>query len=270
VIVAIGSTSRARHGALGARLTALLGACAVLVAVPACSSSGGGHPAKSSSAPASPAALADTLAKGVAGIKTAQVSVNASLSGEKISGAGPAQFSSGVISGLDLTGDVPAIGHVRLLLTGGKFYAQLPSSLNTSGKPWVLVTGSSNPILSQLFGVVTKIQSAASLNNLVTLVRAAKSVTTKGSEKIDGTSTTHYRFVVDAAKLPDSFPGRSDLAGTLKDKPTDLWLDGQGRPVQVTRGFVLLGSAVDVTIKAQDFDKPVTITAPPAGDVAGG
>lgn len=250
------------------RLAVLLSAGAL---VAACSSSGGHHATKSSSAPASPADVADTLSHGIDAITTAQLSVKAALSSENISGNGSAKFASGQITAVDLTGDVPAFGHVRILRTGAQLYAQLPTTFNKSGKPWVLVsTSNSNPLISQFAGIADEVFSAASLDSLVTLVRAAKSITNKGTATVDGTSTTHYSLVVDATKLPASFPGRSDLAGALKDRPTQLFLDDKGRPVEVIRGFVLLGSAVDITIKAKDFNKPVTITAPPAGDVAGG
>src|SRR5207244_42512 len=124
-------------------------------------------------------------------------------------------------------GDVPSLGKLRMLLSGGNVYAQLPPALNPSGKPWVHVTaGSKNAIVGQLSGVLTQIQAAASLTSLATLAGATSKITDKGSETVGGVSAKHYSLIVDASKLPDSFPGKSDLANApLKGKPVELWLD---------------------------------------------
>jgi hypothetical protein len=45
-------------------------------------------------------------------------------------------------------------------------------------------------------------------------------------------------------------------------------VDGKGRPVKVTENLTVQGQTVDTTVTIGDFDAPVTITAPPADQVA--
>lgn len=253
-----------------ARRATALAALPALFFLAACTSSGG-KPKASPSSSVGPAAVAAQLAHGIAGIRTAQAYLDATFGGQQIAGNGPATFADGRLTALDVSATVPGVGHLHLRLVAGKAYAQLPATLNPSGKPWVIVTpNSSNVVIAQLGSVLGEVESAASLTNLTALVGAAASVQVKGSETVHGTSATHYSFLVDAAKLPASFPERSDLLGALKNTPTELWLDSSGRPVQARRVVLALGQQVDVTLGAADFNAPVTITPPPAGDVATG
>lgn len=250
------------------RLAAALVAAGIAVTAAACTSSGGKPHGSRSSGQAD---VAGRLQQAVDGIHTAQVSLDASVLGQSVAGSGPAQFTAGQLSGLDVAATIPAIGKLRILLTGGKVYAQLPASLTGSTKPWVLLSETStNPLLSQVAGIVDEVRTAATLTNLVILVKAARSITDKGSDTVQGTPATHYNFMIDPSKLPSSFPDRTDLAGSLKDKPTDLWLDASGRPVQIKRAFLVLGQSTNVTIGAKDFNVPVTISAPPPADVSTG
>ena len=247
------------------RAIAVLTAAALAALPAACTSSKAkGSGPKSSTSSAQSSSLAGKLQSAVGGITSAQVAIEASLLGEKISGSGPAMFSSGTLAGFDVQGTVPGVGKLRLVLAAGKVYAQLPPSLNTSGKPWLAVTPTStNTIVGQLSSILTEIQAAASLTNLVTLVNAA-AVSDKGSDAIG----EHFSLVVDAAKLPAAFPGKSDLAsGPLKGKPIDIWIDSSGRPVKLSRPVLVSGSTVPVSLTLGDFNKPVMIAAPPASDV---
>jgi hypothetical protein len=248
------------------RFTTLLTASLALAVLAACDSSGGKpHQSKS----VTPASVSSELSSAVGAISSATVSIDASLAGQKIKGNGPATFDNGALTAIDLSGSLPGVGDLRILLSDGAVYAQLPKSLNTSGKPWVRVrSGSGNLVVGQLASVIDEIRSAASLTNLVTLVKASTAVKDNGGENIDGVDTTHYTLTTDPAKLPANFPGRDDLLGKLKGKPTDLWLDDKGRPAQLKRSFLVLGQVVVVTIGAKDFNKTVTISAPPPGDVA--
>ena len=259
------------------RLAAPLAPALIAVALttlPACSSSGGTSPGSSSAGSGAtgvrtPAALAAELRKGIPGITGATVTLDASLLGTKINGTGPAAFRQGELSAVDLSGTIAGVGNLRVRAVGTAVYAQVPKSLNTSGKPWLRASArSSNTVAAQLGKALTGIRAAASLNNLATLVQAAPALTVKGRETVGGASATHYGFVVDATRLPASFPERSDLAGSLKGTGTDLWVDAQGRPVKVSREVVVNGQPVPITIGLTRFGSPATIKAPPASQVA--
>ncbi|MGN6605689.1 MAG: hypothetical protein ACTHMS_01575 [Jatrophihabitans sp.] len=259
-------------------LTLLL--AAGLAALTACSSSGqresppttaSSTPSTATSSAPSPAELSAKVRQGVASVSTATLRVQATLLNQKVDGSGPATFANGQLTGVDLAGSIAGVGKVRVILSGGKAYAQVPTGLNTSGKPWLAVSADSkNLVASQLGGALSGIQGAASPTNLVTFIAAAKSLTDDGPAIIDGTATTHYTLVVDAAKLPAGFPGKDDYTTTLAGSATELWLDAQGRPVRVSRQAVVQGAKVPITITASAFGAPVTITAPPADQVATG
>ncbi len=88
---------------------------------------------------------------------------------------------------------------------------------------------------------------------------------------MQGVATTHYYVVVDVAKLPTSYAGRSALVQAgIATLPINLYLDSAGRPVQVTEQLTVSGKAVSTTAGVSKYNQPVTITAPPAGQVSTG
>lgn len=114
-----------------------------------------------------------------------------------------------------------------------------------------------------------------------TFLTGAKDVKEVGSEKVEGVETTHYKGTVTLADLRASL--KDEKAQTRKqreksikqyeklgiDKFTmDMWVDGEDR----TKQFRMKGQAdkgpMDMTITFLDYNEPVTVTAPPAKDVA--
>ncbi|MFJ5998113.1 DUF1396 domain-containing protein [Streptomyces sp. NPDC092370] len=114
-----------------------------------------------------------------------------------------------------------------------------------------------------------------------TFLTGAKDVKEVGSEKVDGVETTHYTGTVTLADLRASL--KDEKAETRKqreksikqyeklgvDKFTmDMWVDGEDH----TKQFRMKGQAdkgpMDMTITFLDYNKPVTVAAPPAKDVA--
>jgi hypothetical protein len=275
----------ALRSALPAGLRAVGFAAVVSLGLAACSGSNGGAKSASTfSSPANalrtssaataraidPAVVAAKLEKAVPGITSAQAALAATFLGQPVALAGPAKFDGGRVVGLDLKGSIGGLGTLRVLLDGADAYAQVPASLNSTGKPWLRVSAaSSSTIVAALGSVLGKLETAASLTTLVDLVRAASTVTDLGPATVDGAGSEHYSFVVDAAKLPGGFPNRTDFAGPLKDSPTGLWLDASGRPVKVTRTLLVSGSKTDVSIGLNAFGTAVRITPPPASEVGG-
>jgi hypothetical protein len=114
-----------------------------------------------------------------------------------------------------------------------------------------------------------------------TFLTGAKDVKKVGSEKVEGVETTHYTGTVTLDDLRASL--KDDKAETRKqreksikqyeklgvDKLTmDMWVDGEDH----TKQFRMKGQAdkgpMDMTITFLDYNKPVTVTAPPAKEVA--
>ncbi|MER5834734.1 DUF1396 domain-containing protein [Streptomyces sp. NPDC002130] len=114
-----------------------------------------------------------------------------------------------------------------------------------------------------------------------TFLTGAKDVKKVGSEKVDGVETTHYTGTATLADLRASLKDskgetREQREKSLKqfeklgvDKLTmDMWVDGD----EHTKQFRMKGQAdkgpMDMTITFLDYNKPVTVKAPPANEVA--
>lgn len=252
-------------------LLALLAASALA----ACSSSTSGNgktagPAAASGTPTDAAGLGALLTSGVKSIRTAHIQLDIGLSGQSITGQGDEKLDAGKLVAFQVSEDIPGAGQIQIVIAGGKTYAKLPSSLNKSGKPWVLVSaGSSDPVIQQLATTIDSARSSASLGTVSEFVGAADSVKLKGPQTINGVPTTHYSVVVNSAKLPANFPGKDALtAAGLKTIPVELNVDSQGRPIQVTENIKVSGQAVSTKIVVSKFNQPVSISAPPADQVS--
>lgn len=86
-----------------------------------------------------------------------------------------------------------------------------------------------------------------------------------GKETIDGTETDHYRMTVDTEALASAMP--SAAAGATGSMPTsetiDVWFDQDGRYKQMSTAV----GGEKVTESFSEWGEPVTVTAPPAGQV---
>jgi hypothetical protein len=240
--------------------------------VTACSSSGGGSGGSGVAAgmPTDAAGLGQLLQSATSKITSAHVDLEITLSGQQLTGSGDETLQDGKLTGLDLTETLPGgQGAIEVVVAAGKTYAKLPASLNSSDTPWLLVTSdSSNQVIQQLASSLDTALSSASLGSVSTFTKAAKSVEGKGTQSIGGVETTHYKIVVDVSKLPADMPGKSELEGSgLKEIPIDLYVDGQGRPVQIGEALSVQGTTVTTKAAVTNFNKPVTITAPPANQV---
>ncbi|MER7899890.1 DUF1396 domain-containing protein [Streptomyces sp. NPDC096046] len=114
-----------------------------------------------------------------------------------------------------------------------------------------------------------------------TFLTGAKDVKKVGSEEVDGVETTRYSGTVTLDDLRASL--KDDKAETREQREKsieqyeklgvdtftmDMWVDGEDH----TKQFRMKGQAdkgpLDMTITFLDYNKPVTVTAPPAKDVA--
>lgn len=114
-----------------------------------------------------------------------------------------------------------------------------------------------------------------------TFMTGAKDVREVGTETVDGVKTTHYQGTVTLDALEESLKGTDKTTRERRQKSVDqyeelgvdrltmdMWIDGQKH----TKRFRMRGDAdkgpLDMTITFSDVNKPVTVTAPPAKDVA--
>ncbi|GAB2470156.1 hypothetical protein [Jatrophihabitans fulvus] len=238
----------------------LLIVLAALLALGACTSDGGGG-AKSPSPAAGSGDLAGRVAGAVAQLSSAHVAITGTYGGQKFSGTGDEKLDTGALEGLaaDLTLD--GVGSASLVVLGDKRYVKLPPALGGS-KPWLVVDASStNLIVKQVATFVDVALAVGNVGSLGDVVTAARTVKPAGTGKVGGVAVTRYDLVVDPAKL-------GGLGGTVTgDVPVTLSVDAQNRPVQVRARPTVAGSKADATAIFSKFDAPVTVTAPPAGQI---
>lgn len=238
--------------------------------------SGTGSGAGSSAAapggkPTDAAGLGGLMQSAIAGITSAHISLNVDAAGQKVSGAGDEKLAAGKLVAMDITEQLPGgAGSLQLIIVGGKTYAKLPPALNKSGKPYVLVSGnSSNATVRALAGSLDSALSSASIGSVGAFITAAKTVKLVGTDTINGVKATHYSVVVDISKLPADLPGKDALGSSgLKTLPLDLYIDDQGRPIRVNEDFKVQGQEVSSIVTVTNYNKPVTVTAPPASQVS--
>lgn len=241
-------------------LVAVVGA----LSVAACSSSGGKAasstpPPPSSSASASSAqagALANTIRKGMSGLTSAHIAVDAGTLGGK--SVGDVKYANGQATASDVI--LEQAGRTRVVTVGDKTYAKLPGGQNTTGKPWVLVSpNSSNEFARGLAGQLTITKATSSLPAIADVVATATSVQNKGGGR--------YSLQLDPSRAGGTTLG-SLLSGLgEKTVPVELTLDSKGRPVLIQLSVKLGSQSFPVVIKVSRFDEPLTITAPPPDQV---
>jgi hypothetical protein len=254
-------------------LSCLLAACSSSTSGKGSTGSSGaaGSSAAPGGKPSDAAGLGGLMQSAIAGITSAHISLDIDAAGQKVSGAGDEKLSAGKLVAMDITEQLPGgAGSLQLIIVDGKTYAKLPPSLNKSGKPYVLVSpDSSNATVRALAGSLDSALSSASIGSVGAFITAAQTVKLIGSATVGSVKATHYSVVVDIAKLPADLPGKDALASSgLKTLPLDLYIDGQGRPVRVNEDFKVQGQEVASNVTVTNYNKPVTVTAPPAGEVS--
>ncbi|TRO58766.1 MULTISPECIES: DUF1396 domain-containing protein [unclassified Streptomyces] len=113
-----------------------------------------------------------------------------------------------------------------------------------------------------------------------TFLTGSKDVRKVGPQKVDGVETTHYQGTVTLDEFRKSLKDESKATREQREKSLeqyekmgvdaltmDMWIDGEDR----TKQFRMQGDAdkgkLDMTITFVDYNKPVTVEAPPAKDV---
>ena len=226
----------------------------------------------STGGPAAPAELAALLQKGLQATTSLHLDLAVTTSGQQITGAGDESIAAGKLTAADISETIPSAGTLRLIIVNTTVYVMLPASLqseNTTGKAWVVADpNSTNPVAKQIGSTTASIISQSSIDSYSVFVTAADSVKLDGSDTINGQPASHYSVIVNVAKLPDSNPAKQALVSSgLTTLPIELWVDGQGRLVQLTESLTIKGTATSTKIAVSKYNEPVTIAAPPASEV---
>ncbi len=112
-----------------------------------------------------------------------------------------------------------------------------------------------------------------------TFLTGAKDVKKLGTEKVDGVETTHYQGTVTLDTLRDSFKDEDKATRERREKSIeqyekmgvdeltmDMWVDGDDHTKQFRMKGDTESGPLDMTVTFLDYNKPVTVKAPPAKD----
>ncbi len=171
-------------------------------------------------------------------------------------------------------------------IIGSVLYMKLPASslseLDVS-TPWVSLNLTT--VVKEKLG--TSYQSLVDDGNqgpkqsLAVLAASSDGVHRVGQVSLDGVTTTEYRANVNLEKEVRA-EGKSDLAPVIADLestyhlstiPVTVWIDGRHRVRQLHESFSIpaTGSSpaasFSATVGISDFGTPVSVTAPPSGQV---
>ena len=217
------------------------------------------------------AAAAATVATG-----SAQLALDETVQGGgktyTVKGTGSTELSDGGKGQLTLVADGESI---QLRVIGKVLYELLPPAARSAvpgKKPWVRID--TTRVAPGSDGTV----SAPDIPQSLGYLRNAQDVTTVGTETVDGTRTTHYRF---QAALPRSGSGMIGVS-LPTSIPIDVWVDAQqhireerfvltvtasaSASASVSAGTQSVTSTTE--LRMSDFGSPVTVTSPPAAQTA--
>jgi hypothetical protein len=213
--------------------------------------------------------------------KRASVSLDLSSLAKLLGGflAGVAGPSSGQLPKLD----DPAGWRIQVVQDGSAAYVRFPALDDKlpAGKSWI--RGDRNGLSTDGFdfGQFTNNDPRQVLDALRAVTGDVKTV---GTEELRGVETTHYRAVVDPARVakrsPDtrgrsaqSLLGRLTSESGLADVPVDVWLDSDGLVRKLTLELTASDpttsrpGAATMSFELWDYGKAIAIDVPPASQV---
>jgi hypothetical protein len=142
------------------------------------------------------------------------------------------------------------------------------------GKPWVHVDLSQfEQRQGQSSGPTGALSTGDPTQVLRLLQQLGGSVTEVGTANVDGVPTTEYQGQID---LSHSTTGSTVISQQmaqalgLQNVPVDVWVDNEGRARQVETSFTVLGLSVKAQEQLGSFGTTVSVSAPPADQVADG
>ncbi len=245
-------------------LGAAVGTLAVALVLSGCSRTVTGH------AGAPSVDLSVRLQRAMNTIRSVHTQLHLSSGGIEVRATGSERLDNGKAAAFDLTEHISGTGVLRIVEIGNALYVKLPAGLDPTNKPWVRIDpNTTDPNLAALARALSAVQDSAALHQYTVLAQAAAGISDLGKDTVDGVATEHYSFDVLVDRLPSDIPGASALrAAGVHRIPVQMWLDGKGRMVRTLESTDVGGLQSSTTITLSRFDEPVTITAPPPGQVA--
>jgi hypothetical protein len=199
--------------------------------------------------------------------------------------AGSARFSleSSTTSGQDADGVLNLSGstikvsldfssgsdRLRVIAVPGVLYADVGQVVE--GKHWLKVqAGATDPLSSAMAPLLSYMTNSADISSQAASWTAGGGFTSAGRTTIGAVAVTEYDATIPQAavraNLPPQFRAvmQKDITG---DSHLQLWLDAQGRPIQLVTAGNYAGKPDRVTVTYSDWGSAPAVVPPPAGDV---
>lgn len=288
-----GTARRGRRLAAGSALAALAALAAACSSGASSAGSSASGPAAAQAAGAVRAAPGRTLATGSAAVALV---VTSDVHAPGTSGGPPVglkvlgsydfhnQMGDGLLTITGVTGTAQNIA-AHIIFTNTALYLQATGMFAglAGGKPWVEVTSSS---FSQLFSSAAPGTKGGPLGNLGAALigqplaafdlfgTQALTASVAGHPTVGGQRTTEYAVTIDPEAAAAKATGQSKaLFQSLGSTPLhlDVWVDGSGRMVEVaarSTGASSSGQITGITVTLANLGTPVTVSLPPASQVA--
>ncbi len=215
------------------------------------------------------ALTADTFATRLADAQktesSAQVSMTMSAAGQKITADATVDLSGETVA-MDETVNIPGMmPKATVRAVDGMVYMNLGE---LSKNKWIEIDPSdtSDPLASQFTGML---DGADPTKQLEGLKGAITSLEKSGSpEKVDGVDAQKYVLTVDTSKLGGALKSQVGAAGASLPKTITYtyWVDGD----DLMRKIEADVAGAKVEMHFSHWGEPVTITAPPKGDILSG
>ncbi|NJC84240.1 hypothetical protein [Planosporangium mesophilum] len=197
------------------------------------------------------------------------LTMSGTADGEPLKGRGVVALGGPLKAELVIEDATDGPGTIRML--GTTFYVQIPAKdrADMDGKSWMkldLAAASGQQAAGEVARQLDHMNPAKQVQMLVD----SGSVTAVGEETVNGAKTIHYAGTMPVStylgQLDPSI--RSQVEKTLNEKSVkeakvDLWVDEQ---YNLRRSRSVLGTTTDLTVDYTDYNKPVTVEAPPAAE----
>jgi hypothetical protein len=233
-------------------------------------------PGASSATPVKPASVLELMAKDVSGsvrktadntdkITSVTVTMTGTAAGKSIQGHGSIGFDGQLRAEITMTTALAGQGTARML--GPVIYVQLPAGQRAelNGKSWLKMDLSQSKDGADMAKQFNDMDPGKQVRTLLD----SGSIAAVGQEVVGGVPTVHYAGTVPVAKYLGQMDSasRAQVEKQLSDKgisevKLDLWVDEKYLP---RRAHSVTGDT-DVTVEYSDFNKPVSVVAPPASD----
>ncbi|RIJ78254.1 hypothetical protein D1871_03445 [Nakamurella silvestris] len=220
--------------------------------------------------------LISKMAAGNAGVTSVTGTVKTETGGTTIDITYKQQLKDGKAVAMDM--NIPlGSEEMRFILVDDKIY--LSGVLAQQfGKKYVEISEDTrDENLKKIFATFEQSLEQTSTEQYAQFLAIVSEVKDEGSDTVNGEPAEKYTTKVDLTKLDESTLDSTVKASMqqlvsagLTEFPMTIWLDSEGRTVQVSQDFEVMGQQAKTLVTMSGYNEPVKITAPNPKDVAQG